>query len=168
MEFSHFSASTAACSTRNTLIFLCSIIIHQHTNWQKINIDWLDWNLNFISKIIYFSCWNRSSCKPVKNQCKHFAFTHAAVAADDNTACCFFFFLFCFFLLLLFFFFFSWTLLDVSFNLNEWKCQAMFFGNRNMKNILHYPASILRKSTSGRHRPVSYPDGPMTARYRFT
>ena len=31
-----------------------------------------------------------------------------------------------------------------------------------------YPASILRKSTSGRHRPVSYPDGSMTARYRFT
>ena len=30
------------------------------------------------------------------------------------------------------------------------------------------PASILRKSISGRHRPVSYPDGPMTARYRFT
>ena len=30
------------------------------------------------------------------------------------------------------------------------------------------PASNLRKSTSGRHRPVSYPDGPMTARYRFT
>ena len=30
------------------------------------------------------------------------------------------------------------------------------------------PASILCKSTSGRHRPVSYPDGPMTARYRFT
>ena len=27
------------------------------------------------------------------------------------------------------------------------------------------PASTLRKSTSGRHRPVSYPDGPMTARY---
>ena len=32
----------------------------------------------------------------------------------------------------------------------------------------HYPASFLRKSTSVRHRPVSYPDGPMTARYRFT
>ena len=32
----------------------------------------------------------------------------------------------------------------------------------------YYPASILRKSTSGRHRPVSYPDGPMTVRYRFT
>ena len=30
------------------------------------------------------------------------------------------------------------------------------------------PASILRKSISGRHRAVSYPDGPMTARYRFT
>ena len=30
------------------------------------------------------------------------------------------------------------------------------------------PASILRISTSGRHRPVSYPDGPMAARYRFT
>ena len=29
-----------------------------------------------------------------------------------------------------------------------------------------FPASILRKSTSGRHRPVSYPDGPMTARWR--
>ena len=34
--------------------------------------------------------------------------------------------------------------------------------------FLSFPASILRKSTSGRHRPVSYPDGPMTARYRFT
>ena len=32
----------------------------------------------------------------------------------------------------------------------------------------NHPASILRTSTSGRHRPVSYPDGPMTARYRFT
>ena len=32
----------------------------------------------------------------------------------------------------------------------------------------YIPASILRKSTSGRHRPVSYPDGPMTTRYRFT
>ena len=33
---------------------------------------------------------------------------------------------------------------------------------------VNIPASILRKSTSGRHRPVSYPDGPMTVRYRFT
>ena len=30
------------------------------------------------------------------------------------------------------------------------------------------PASILRKSTSGRHRPVRVADGPMTAPYRFT
>ena len=30
-----------------------------------------------------------------------------------------------------------------------------------------YPASILYKSTAGRYRPVSYPDGPMMARCRF-
>ena len=30
-----------------------------------------------------------------------------------------------------------------------------------------YPASILYKSIAGRYQPVSYPDGPMTARYRF-
>ena len=29
------------------------------------------------------------------------------------------------------------------------------------------PASILYKSIAGRYRPVSYPDGPTTARYRF-
>ena len=29
------------------------------------------------------------------------------------------------------------------------------------------PASTLYKSTAGRYRPVSYPDGPITARYRF-
>ena len=27
------------------------------------------------------------------------------------------------------------------------------------------PASILYKSTAGRYRPISYPDGPITARY---
>ena len=32
------------------------------------------------------------------------------------------------------------------------------------KNI---PASILYKSIAGRYRPVIYPDGPITARYRF-
>ena len=31
----------------------------------------------------------------------------------------------------------------------------------------HGPASILHKSIAGRYRPVSYPDGPTTARYRF-
>ena len=30
-----------------------------------------------------------------------------------------------------------------------------------------YPASILHKSIAGRYRPVSYPDGPIAARYRF-
>ena len=30
-----------------------------------------------------------------------------------------------------------------------------------------YPVSILYKSTAGRYRPVSYPDGPITARCRF-
>ena len=29
------------------------------------------------------------------------------------------------------------------------------------------PATILDKSTAGRYQPVSYPDGPITARYRF-
>ena len=29
------------------------------------------------------------------------------------------------------------------------------------------PASILYKSTAGRYRPVSYPDGPIMAHYRF-
>ena len=30
-----------------------------------------------------------------------------------------------------------------------------------------FAASILYKSTAGRDRPVSYPDGPITARYKF-
>ena len=35
--------------------------------------------------------------------------------------------------------------------------------------LLEYvPASILYKSIAGRYRPVSYPDGPITTRYRFT
>ena len=32
---------------------------------------------------------------------------------------------------------------------------------------LNIPASILYKSTAGRYRPVSYPDGPITVRCRF-
>ena len=31
----------------------------------------------------------------------------------------------------------------------------------------YFPVSILYKSTAGRYRPVSYPDGPITARCRF-
>ena len=30
-----------------------------------------------------------------------------------------------------------------------------------------FPVSILYKSITGRYRPVSYPGGPITARYRF-
>ena len=35
-------------------------------------------------------------------------------------------------------------------------------------HVNNRPASILHKSTSGRHRPVRVADGPMTARYRLT
>ena len=31
----------------------------------------------------------------------------------------------------------------------------------------NFPVNILYKSIAGRYRPVSYPDGPITARYRF-
>ena len=33
--------------------------------------------------------------------------------------------------------------------------------------LIRGPESILYKSIAGRYRPVSYPDGPITARYRF-
>ena len=33
--------------------------------------------------------------------------------------------------------------------------------------LVAIPASILYKSIAGRYRLVSYPDGPITARYRF-
>ena len=33
--------------------------------------------------------------------------------------------------------------------------------------IVYIPASILHKSIAGCYRPVSYPDGPITARYKF-
>ena len=36
-----------------------------------------------------------------------------------------------------------------------------------LKIFMIYPASILYKSITGRYRPVSYPDGPITARNRF-
>ena len=49
-----------------------------------------------------------------------------------------------------------------------WFCLfSLLFGVWEGLWFVTVPASILRKSTSGRHRPVSYPDGPMTARYRF-
>ena len=41
-------------------------------------------------------------------------------------------------------------------------CSSLVFA------LIRYPVSILRKSISGRHRPVRVADGPMTARCRFT
>ena len=41
----------------------------------------------------------------------------------------------------------------------------LFLRNYRLKS---FPVSILRKSISGRHRPVRVADGPMTARCRFT
>ena len=41
---------------------------------------------------------------------------------------------------------------------------------RKCHNHVHgpaYPSSILYISIPSRYRPVSYPDGPITARYRF-
>ena len=40
-------------------------------------------------------------------------------------------------------------------------------GASNDEINVTYPASILYKSIAGHYRPVSYPDGPITARYRF-
>ena len=36
-----------------------------------------------------------------------------------------------------------------------------------ISRYIRNPVSILYKSIAGRYRPVSYPDGPITARYRF-
>ena len=56
-----------------------------------------------------------------------------------------------------------------QFQCQVWHCEISLFCFSLFCGICAVsPASILRKSTSGRHRPVSYPDGPMTARYRFT
>ena len=43
-------------------------------------------------------------------------------------------------------------------------CLPFYF---EFKDLRTYPASIIYKSIAGRYRPVSYPDGPITARYRF-
>ena len=42
-----------------------------------------------------------------------------------------------------------------------------FYKQKKTTAPTHYPASILYKSIAGRNRPVSYTDGPLTARYRF-
>ena len=43
-----------------------------------------------------------------------------------------------------------------------------YFNTRFHYHFKHKPASILFKSIAGRYRPVSYPDWPTTACYRFT
>ena len=49
-----------------------------------------------------------------------------------------------------------------------WQQSLWTFQNekRNLR-FSRSPASILYKSTAGRYRSVSYPDGPITARYRL-
>ena len=48
---------------------------------------------------------------------------------------------------------------------------SVAFANAKLNNDIvsfeKFPASILYKSIAGRYRPVSYHDGPITARFRF-
>ena len=46
------------------------------------------------------------------------------------------------------------------------RCYSLFIFHL-IRAFSSYPASILHKSTAGPYRSVSYPDGPITARYRF-
>ena len=49
-----------------------------------------------------------------------------------------------------------------------WLClPTKMFSSQYHENESMCSASILHKSIAGRHRPVSYPDGPISARYRF-
>ena len=50
----------------------------------------------------------------------------------------------------------------------EYLSIAMLYRQNAGVGRAQYPVSILRKSISGRHRPVRVADGPMTARCRFT
>ena len=51
---------------------------------------------------------------------------------------------------------------------NEGSYQIEVFLNRTRTRMTtKIPVSILYNSIAGRYRPVSYPDGPITARYRF-
>ena len=55
-----------------------------------------------------------------------------------------------------------WQLILTRFTCNS--SIKTFYSEHKKINI---PASILYKCIAGRYRPVSYPDGPITARYRF-
>ena len=56
----------------------------------------------------------------------------------------------------------SWIEITVLVEIQKIKILTQFYYLSQM-----YPVSILRKSISGRHRPVRVADGPMTARCRF-
>ena len=63
--------------------------------------------------------------------------------------------------------------LTTSLVLNNWAKYFSSFRTSAVRNEVVQvftvnPVSILRKSISGRHRPVRVADGPMTARCRFT
>ena len=61
-----------------------------------------------------------------------------------------------------------WRLLFAYQTYCNWRCiWSKGEARANKTGLTTYPASILHKSTAGRNRPVSYPDGPITARYRF-
>ena len=51
--------------------------------------------------------------------------------------------------------------------MNRSTFQTIMYMKGSFLSKARYQASILYKSTAGRYRPVSYPDGPITARYRL-
>ena len=52
-------------------------------------------------------------------------------------------------------------------NANRWKLLSCLAETRISNLWWAFPVSIQHKSIAGRYRPVSYPDGPITTRYRF-
>ena len=56
---------------------------------------------------------------------------------------------------------------NVEFSLNAFLYYSHTRRQRGLLINIRHPASILNKSIAGRSRPVSYPDGPITARCRF-
>ena len=63
-----------------------------------------------------------------------------------------------------------WRFIDVDATMSQRRVPAGLVSNWKSLQagyLYSYPANILYKSIAGRYRPVSYPDGPITARYRF-
>ena len=50
---------------------------------------------------------------------------------------------------------------------DTFSCGAVHMKDKRVEKTSRNPASIFYKSTADRYRPVSYPDGPITDRYRF-